>query len=304
MESVPSGEIVGNLPGLNDPEFFYPTLPQSPEDIAGSLDFLNLGSIKDLVSQLNPDIFAMGPDNYKPSAYYEELQQTGSDALNKEYAKRGLFGSGAALQGQADLTRRLVTEDVERAKALHTEKQGNLLNSLNNMMSTYGNTLSSMYGVKSNYDLANPQTALRLAQFVEDVKQGKINNNMDLFKTLLGENPLATAANMTGNGVGVDQTYANNISQGTEGLYSRPTATTNFGGGGPRYTPPPPGGPNYSQPEQLAIQNEINRILGNANAGLVNSGQGGVSGSGNVISQIGGAAKAVKPIWDVVSSFF
>lgn len=289
---------------LTNPDFYYPELGATPEEIAGGLDFLGLGKIQDLVNQLNPDIFAMGPDNYTPSAYYQQLQKEASQQLDNAYAKRGLYGSGAAIQGQSDLTQRLLAEDVERAKALHTEKQGNLLNALNNLMGTYSGTLSNLYSLKSQYDLNKPQTALELARFENTVNQDNYNNRFRLFQELLNQNPLSTAASMSGQGAGIDQGYAGGIADTVGGIYNRPTTTTNFGGGVGPYVPPAPTGPDYTRRDQLALQGQVNDIVGRANAGMVGSGQGGVPGSGSTIGQIGQAAGAIKPIWDVISSFF
>lgn len=287
--------------GLQNPEFFYPELGGRPEDIAGSLDFLGLGKLPDLMQRLSPDVFSMGPDNYTPSAYYDQQVKAGTEALDKAYAKRGLFGSGAALQGNADLVARLSAEDVERAKALHTERQGNTINMLNNLTGNYSNTLSNLYGLKAGYDQNRVNNALNLAEFNQGVDQNNFNNRFQLFETLLGMSPLGTASSMSGQGAGLDQSYAGGIADTTAGIYNRPTQTTNFGGGGGGYMPPPPTRPDYSKANQLAVQNQIAQQVGQANAGLVGSGQGGVAGSGNSWQQ---AAQAVNTGVNLYNTLF
>lgn len=276
-------------PELENPEFFYPKLQGTPEDIAAGLDFLGLGNLPDLMERLSPDVFSMGPDNYKPSAYYEQQLKAGTEALDNAYAKRGLFNSGAALQGNADLVARLSAEDVERAKALHTERQGNTINMLNNLLGNYSNTLNNMYGLKAGYDQNAVNNSLNLAEFEHNVGNNKFGNRLALFRELMSLNPLGVASGMTGQGAGLDQSYTGGIADTTGVIYRRPTQTTNFGGGGGGYMAPAPMGPDYSRADQLAVQNEIARLTGQANAGLVNSGQGGVTGSGNSWSQAGQA---------------
>jgi hypothetical protein len=291
--------------GLNNPDFWYPGLGDTPENLAGGMpDFLGLGNIKDLVNQLNPDLFAMGPDNYTPSAYYDQMQKTGSEQLDKAYAKRGLFGSGAAIQGQSDLTQKLLADDVERAKALHAERQGNLMSGLTNLMGTYSNNLNNFYGLKQGYDTSAANMGLNLAEFDNKTRQQGIDNKMNLFRELLGMNPLGTAATMSGQGAGIDQGYAGGIADATGNIFNRPTQTSNFGGGSGPYVAPPPGGPDYTARDRAALQAQIANIMGPATANWYGSGQGGTQGSGNSLSQIGNTISGLGNVWKGIRSLF
>lgn len=169
-----------------------------------------------------PDITQREPIDPTESELYKLQADKGTERLNRELASRGLYNSGAAIEGHSEFLRELGANEAQRQQDVFDRSQDRNLQAGRDAM---------------NYGLGAGGLALQ-------DRQGQTNSMISLLNTMLSSNAFQTGAGAAGDQANLASRLGESLSGLAGQAYGRP-GPTGGGGYGP-FIPPFPGSPDQS----------------------------------------------------------
>lgn len=173
------------------------------------------------------------PKNWEGSPAYTQALNQGNQNLEKQFAARGLLGSGAEMQAKNDLSSQLLAQDTDRMMQVAQADSQNQINETNNVR----NLVSSLLG--DDFNAYNTQMADASQREMARDTQG-VNIMSLILDYLKSQNPMQYGFPAT------NTISDNNLKLGAQLAQLAGSSGGGGGGGGgrapaqmPTYAPPP-----------------------------------------------------------------